>query len=68
MAKAGLLFAPLNDVLLAEIEFVLEDQFQELLVRQLMSAGFLQPELQAGQQAGKPQFSGVTNEVWIHEF
>jgi len=41
VAKAGGLLAPFQKPLLAHVQFVLQEQFQELNVRQLMGAGFL---------------------------
>ena len=38
----------INDPLLADVELILEDQFQELFMGQLMSSGFFQAQFQAG--------------------
>jgi hypothetical protein len=35
--------------LMAHVEFILEDQFQKLRVRQLMALGFGEAQFQAGQ-------------------
>ena len=48
IAEARGFGAFLNDPLLADVEFILEDQFQELFMGQLMSVGFLQAQFQAG--------------------
>lgn len=40
-----------DQALMADVDFILEDQFQELFMGQLMGAGFLQTQFQAGEQA-----------------
>jgi hypothetical protein len=40
---------------LAHVEFVLEDQFEELAVAQAIGGGFLQPHGQALAQTGQAQ-------------
>jgi hypothetical protein len=40
--------ALIDEPLLAHVEFILEDQFQELFMGQLMGSGFLQAQFQAG--------------------
>ena len=46
--------------LLADIEFVLADQFQELGMAQPVGGGFLQAHVQGLQQAGEAElFQGV---------
>ncbi len=41
-SKAGVAFAFVDEALLAHVDFVLEHQFEELFVGQLMATGFLQ--------------------------
>jgi len=53
IAESGGFGAFGDQALLADVEFVLKDQFQELFMGQLMGAGFLQTQLQAGQEAGQ---------------
>ena len=43
--------ALIDDTLLADIEFILEEQFQKLFMRQLMRLGFVQAQFQAGQKS-----------------
>jgi len=49
LAEGRQLLAFIDKPLRAHIQFVLEDQFQKLRVRQLMSLGFLEPQFQAGE-------------------
>lgn len=46
--EGGRLDAFADEPLVPDVEFVLKDQFQELVMRQLMGAGFLQAHFQAG--------------------
>ena len=46
-AEGGALFASLDLTLRTDIEFILEDQFQELVMGQLMGSGFLDSSLPA---------------------
>lgn len=60
-------FGPFGDqTLMPDVEFILKDQFEELFMGQLMGAGFLQAQLQAGQEAGETQLTGVLHEVLVH--
>ncbi len=68
IAEAGRALAFFDQALLTHVELVLEDQFQELLVRQLMSPGLLQAQFETGQQTGQAQLTGVLGEVWVHAF
>ncbi len=68
IAETSGLGAFIDDALPADVEFILKDQFQELLVRELMSAGLFQAQLQAAEQAGEAQLAGIGSEVLIHGF
>ena len=43
-------------------------QFEELVVRELMGASFLQAQFQAADQPGKTQVASATEEVLVHNF
>ena len=64
----GAVFASLDLTMRTDIDLVLQDQFQELFMGQLMRGGFLEPHFQAGQQAGKPELTGGLDELVIHSF
>ena len=55
LAEAGGLDPPLDHPILADGQFILQDQFQELHVGEAVAGGFLQPHLQRLQQPGEPQ-------------
>jgi hypothetical protein len=46
--ETGPVFAFLNQALVTDVEFVLKDQFEELIMGQLMGLGLLQAQFQAG--------------------
>jgi len=54
-AELSGLGATSQKTLLADVEFVLEDQFEELAVAQAIGGGFLQPNGQALAQTGQAQ-------------
>ena len=58
--------APFDEALLAHVEFVLQEQFEELRVGELMGGRFLEPQFQAGEQPGEQQFAGGVWEGVIH--
>src|SRR5512135_131648 len=66
VAEGGGLFAPLQQALSPDVEFVLQEQFQELSVRQLVGGGFLHPQVQAGSQTGEPKLATGFFEVRSH--
>ena len=66
--KGGAFLAPLELTLGAHIQFVLEDQFQKLLVGELIRGGFLQSHFQGEQQARQTELAGGLGEVVIHSF
>jgi len=68
VAETGGFLAFVDQPLMADVDFILEDQFQELFVGQLMDAGFLQAKFQAGEQAREAELAGVLNEVLFHGF
>jgi cold shock CspA family protein len=57
-AEVGDFVTPGDGPLFAHVEFVLEDEFEELSVGEPVGFGFLQAHFQAAQQAGKPQGLG----------
>jgi len=66
VAETGGGFAPFQPTLGAHVQFVLQEQFHELNVRQLMGSGFLQTQVQAGGQAGEPELATGFLEVMGH--
>ena len=65
-AEAGRFVAPGDGALLAHVDFILEDQFQELGVREPVGFGFLQTQLQAVKQPRKSQIAGMLFEGVDH--
>ena len=55
-AEVGGLGVAFNLPLLADVEFVLTDEFEELGMAQTIGGGFLQPHVQRLDQAGEPIF------------
>ena len=55
LAEAGGAAAGRDPALLAQVEFVLEDEGQELGVGEPAGGGLLQAHVEGGRQAGEPQ-------------
>ena len=55
IAKGGAFGAPLDGALFADIEFVLEDQFEELFVREVVADRLLKPQVEAGSETAEAQ-------------
>jgi hypothetical protein len=65
VAEAGGFLAFVDHPLMADVDFILEDQFQELFVGQLMDAGFLQAKFQAGEQAREAELAGSAERGFV---
>ena len=61
--SVGGLGAPAQQALLAGVEFILNDQFQELRVAESVGPGFLQAQAQGARQAGEPELFELDFEV-----
>ena len=55
VAEVGGLGPPSQEPFFAGVEFVLDDQFQELGVAESVGGGFLQTQAQGASQAGEPE-------------
>ena len=65
--KVGCFGVASEHPLLSHIQFVLQDQLQELTVAEAIGAGFLQPHRERLRQAGEPElFKGRFKVGWIH--
>jgi hypothetical protein len=68
IGELGQLFAPLQASLGANVEFVLEEQFEELAVGKAVGGGLLEAEFQSSSQAGKAQLATGREEGIRHGF
>lgn len=59
LAEAGLLAAAMKGAAVADVEFVLEEQFEELGVGELMGGGFVEAEFEVFAQAGEAELAGL---------
>ena len=66
LAEAGGLGAPGDFALAADVEFVGEDEFQELVVAEVVATGFLEAHLEALQQPRETQLAGLAGEGGVH--
>ncbi len=69
-AEVGGLGASIHQALVADVQFVLADQFQELGVTEPVGGGFLQTNVQGLGQAGEPElfecgFKGIHGSVGV---
>jgi len=55
LAEAGGFHTPLNQPVLPDRQFILQDQFQELGVGEVVAGGLLQPDLQRLRQPREPE-------------
>ena len=60
MAAGGLAAGP-------NVEFVLEDEFEELAVGKAVALGFLEAEFEAVNESGETQFVGLGFECFVHD-
>ena len=66
IAEAGGLGAARNLALGAHVEFVLEDEFEELLVGEVVTAGFLEAHFEGLEQSGEAQLPGLLFQGRFH--
>jgi hypothetical protein len=66
VAEVGGFFSPVDLALSAHEEFVLEDQFKELLVGELVGGGFLEADFEGSESSGEAQLAEVGGQVCIH--
>jgi hypothetical protein len=50
---------------LAHVEFVLEEKFEELCMRELVRGGFMQTEVEALHQTGETELAGLVFEAGV---
>jgi hypothetical protein len=70
LTEVGSFLAPGDGALLSHVEFVLEDDFQELMVRKSAGFGILEAQLQSAKQSRETQslrifFEGVVGHSWV---
>jgi len=58
-AEAGLLAASMEGAAVADVKFVLEEEFEELGVGELMGRGFVEAQFEVFTQAGEAQLPGL---------
>jgi hypothetical protein len=63
--EVGLLMAAADGTALAHVEFVLEEKFEELSMRELMGGGFMQTEVEALHQTGETELAGLVFEAGV---
>ncbi len=55
IAEGGAFGAPFDGALLADVEFVLKDEFEELFMCEIVADGFLKPQVETGGKAAQTQ-------------
>jgi hypothetical protein len=70
LAKVGRFLTSGDGALLAHVELVLENDFQELVVRKSVGFGFVEAQLQGAKQSGETQslrvfFEGIVGHSWL---
>ena len=66
LAKAGGLIVALDQTLVADVDFVLEHQFEELTVGEAVGFGFLKAQLNAVEQSREAQLLGMAFDGLVH--
>src|SRR5271166_4675810 len=66
--EIGGLAAPRKDALVTYVDFVLQEEFEELGIGESIGFGFLQAQFQAVKQSGKMQVLDVLFESVSHHF
>ena len=67
VSEAGFLAPFLDESLTACVEFILEDQLQELFMGDGVGGCLLEAQLQTGQKAGEAESADGVNEVLSHK-
>jgi hypothetical protein len=62
IAESGVLAALFDEALIPGVEFVLDEQFEELEVREGVGGGLLETELKAGEESRQTESSEVLGE------
>jgi hypothetical protein len=62
VAESSVLAAFFDEALIAGVEFVLDEQFEELEVRECMGRGLLETEFEAGEESRQTEASEVLGE------
>ncbi len=65
--EAGELGAAIELAMVADGDFVLEDQFEELQMTQAAGLGFLKPDIEGACESGEPEAAEGGAEVIVHE-